>query len=439
MIDQLAPLAVPIDSLHPMPGNPRQGNVAAVANSLRRFGQRKPIVATADGTIIAGNHTWHAARSLGWTEIAVVTVNDDLATAQAFALADNRTADLGSYDDAALLDLINAVAAVDQDLLEDTGWDAASIAALEGIIEPDIDNDPPDDVAPDAPTEAPITQLGDVWVLGRHRLVCGDSTEPDTYAVLMGEDRADLVVTDPPYNVAYTGRTAEKLTIVNDAMTEEQFAEFLASFYRATLANTKPGGALYVFHASSSGPTFQRQMVDAGWLYKQTLVWAKGTMILSRQDYHWQHEPILYGWRPGAAHTWNADRTLTTLIDDQPDIPKMSKAELVEHLTGIYAQSDVLREAKPARNAAHPTMKPVRLLARLIVNSSRPGQLVLDPFGGSGSTLMAAEHVNRRARMVELDPRYADVICRRWQEHTGQMPTLERTGKPVDFAPEAAA
>lgn len=424
----LEKLSVELDTLTVLPGNPRRGDVDAVANSLKRFGQRKPIVVRAsDRTIIAGNHTWMAAKQLGWAQIAAVLVDDDAATAQAFALADNRTAELGGYDEQALLDLIRLVG--DPDLLADTGWSEDAILELIDRVEPPSD-DPPKDDAPSPPL-IPHASLGDVWILGRHRLVCGDSTDPEVYARLLGEDRADLVVTDPPYNVAYVGKTSDSLTISNDAMSPTQFANFLAAFYRAALAWTKRGGAIYVFHASDVA--FQRELIDAGWMHKQTLIWVKSTMVLSRQDYHWQHEPILYGWRPGAAHTWNADRTLTTLIDDQPNIAKMGKAELLEHLTSIYAASDIIREDKPARNAVHPTMKPVALIGRLIDNSSKPRQIVLDPFGGSGSTLMAAEHLNRRARLIELDPVYVDVICARWQEYTGLEPVNERTGQAHDF------
>lgn len=245
---------------------------------------------------------------------------------------------------------------------------------------------------------------------------------------------SDLVVTDPPYNVAYTGGTKDALTIQNDSMSDADFERFLAAAYAAMLGATRPGGAIYVFHAESASGAFRRTMTDAGWLYKQTLVWVKDRLVLSRQDYHWQHEPILYGWKPGAAHLWHADRTHTTVIDAQPDFRSMRKEQLLEHLAGLYADSTVIREPRPSRNAEHPTMKPVQLITRLVQNSSRPGDVVLDPFGGSGSTIMACEYAGRCGRSIELDPRYVDVICRRWQDYTEQLPVLEATGTKHDFS-----
>lgn len=434
IIAPLAPLAVDIESLATLEGNPRRGDVEAVARSLARFGQRKPIVVRAsDRQIIAGNHTWLAARQLGWPKIAAVLVDDDTATSQAFALADNRTAELGSYDDALLLELIQSVGNLDPALLVDAGWDQAAIDELAGKVEPELPETPPDDVAPEPPA-APTSQPGDIWVLGDHRLICGDSTDPATYAALLTDGASDLVVTDPPYNVAYTGGTKDALTIQNDSMSEADFERFLTKSYAAMLTATKPGGAIYVFHAESAGGAFRRTMTDTGWLYKQTLVWVKDRLVLSRQDYHWQHEPILYGWKPGAAHTWNADRTHTTVIDNQPDFRAMRKEQLLEHLAELHATSSVIREPRPSRNAEHPTMKPVQLITRLVQNSSRPGQIVLDPFGGSGSTIMACEYAGRRGRSIELDPRYADVICRRWQDYTERLPVLEATGAKHDFS-----
>lgn len=208
-------LAVPIDSLHQLPGNPRRGDVDAVAASLERFGQRKPIVVDDDGTIIAGNHTWAAARQLGWDEIAAVRVSDDPATAKAYAMADNRTAELGGYDEAALLDLIRDVGEVDASLLADTGWDDASVQDLIDRIDPGLPDDPPDDDAPEPPAE-PRSRLGDVWILGAHRVVVGDSTDTGAFEALMGQETASCVWTDPPYGVAYVGKTKDALTIEND-------------------------------------------------------------------------------------------------------------------------------------------------------------------------------------------------------------------------------
>lgn len=440
IIAALEPLAVELESLALLEGNPRKGDVQAVAKSLARFGQRKPIVVRAsDRQIIAGNHTWQAARSLGWTHIAAALVDDDTATSQAFALADNRTAELGSYDDDLLLELIRSVGTIDPDLLADTGWDEATVKALTDMVEPALPAVAPDDAAFDPPVQ-PFSKPGDIWLLGEHRVICGDSTDAATYTALLADGGGcDLVLTDPPYNVAYEGGTKDALTIANDSMSAADFARFLAAAYECMYTSTKAGGGIYVFHADSSGETFRRTMVDAGWLLKQVLVWVKDRLVLGRQDYHWQHEPILYGWKPGAAHTWRSDRSQTTVIDEQPDLTKLKKDELLEILADLFDTTTVVREARPSRNAEHPTMKPIKLVARLIMNSSSAGDLVLDPFGGSGSTLMAAEYTGRKARLIELDPRYVDVICRRWQDYTERLPILEATGETHDFSKAAHA
>lgn len=402
--DDLAQLAVEIDSVHQLPGNPRRGDVDAVAASLQRFGQRKPIVVDADGVIIAGNHTWAAAKALGWDEIAVVRVGDDQATAQAFALADNRTAELGGYDEAALLDLIRSVAEVDADLLADTGWDDASVQDLVDRIDPGLPDTPPDDDAPTPPAE-PMSRLGDVWVLGGHRVVCGDATDVGAYEALLGDTKADCVWTDPPYGVSYVGKTADALTIENDSMDVEALTDFLRASLGQTLVSCSPGSAWYV--AAPHGPigiAFSVALTELG-VWKHSLVWAKDSLVLSRSDYHYRHEPIYYGWTPGGAHDWFGDRKQTT----------------------------VLEFPRPKRNAEHPTMKPIDLVAYCLNNSAPRGGTVLDPFGGSGSTLMACEYTGRKARLIELDPKYTDVICRRWQEYTGALPVLEATGEPHDF------
>lgn len=269
-------------------------------------------------------------------------------------------------------------------LAQDNGIDLAEV--LDGTL-PGADLE---DV-PEPPTE-PITIPGELIILGRHRLICGDSTRAEDLARLMNGGQADMVWTDPPYNVAYEGKTDEALTIQNDSMDDATFRAFLLGFYQAALEVTKPGGPIYVAHADSEGLNFRAAMKEAGWLLKQCLVWVKQAFVLGRQDYHWQHEPILYGWAPGAAHVWEGDRT----------------------------QSTVLRFDRPARNGEHPTMKPVDLVAACLVNSSRPGDVVLDAFGGSGTTLVAAEKTGRTARLVELDPRYCDVIVQRWEQATGQ-------------------
>lgn len=257
----------------------------------------------------------------------------------------------------------------------------------------------PDEVPP-VPKVA-VTKPGDLWILGPHRLLCGDSTKAEDVASLMGGGLADMVWTDPPYNVAYEGKTEDALKIQNDSMSPEAFRAFLRAAFAAMVAHTKEGGAVYVAHADSEGENFRGAMREGGWLVKQCLVWVKNALVLGRQDYQWRHEPILYGWKPGAAHSWFADR----------------------------AQTTVLEFNKPTRNGDHPTMKPVDLVTYCIGNSSKPGDVVMDLFGGSGTTLIACEMLGRSARLVELDPLYCDVIVRRWEEGTGQKAERHKGGE----------
>ena len=434
----LEPLATPIGRLQLMPGNPRRGNVDAVAASLEAFGQRKPVVALRDGTVIAGNHTLQAAARLGWDKIAVVWVDDDDATAKAYSLADNRTAELGGYDDSLLADLIAEVAAADESLLAATAWTTDDLdELLDRLGESGTQLDDPDHVPP-APTPKSIE--GDVWLLGDHRVVCGDSTDAGTYAKLLGDEYADLVWTDPPYHVAVVGGTKDKLTILNDEVDGDKLHGLLEAAFTSTFAYVKPGGCWYV--AAPSGPFFAvfGNLLSGLGVWRQTIAWVKDSLVLGRADYHGRHEPIFYGWSPGEEPV--APAPLST--DDEPE-PDPHYSEGYENL--IYGwspgaahqrpptrkQDTVWTYPKPRRNADHPTMKPVELVARAVRNSSPPRGIVLDPFGGSGSTLIAAETTGRRARLVELDPRYVDVICRRWQEATGRLPVSEASGNEHDF------
>ena len=312
IIESLAALAVPISSLTGLPGNPRKGDVEAVAASLARFGQRKPIVVrSSDRTIVAGNHTWQAAQSLGWSEIAVVLVDDDNATAQAFALADNRTAELGSYDEGLLLDLIRSVGEADPSLLLDTGWSPEAVAELADRIDPGLPDVPPPDEAPEPPAEA-FSKPGDVWVLGGHRVVCGDSTDVTVYDALLGEAKVDCVWTDPPYGVDYVGKTKDALTIKNDGAVG--LSDLLAAAFNAVTLVGKEGAAIYVAHpAGALALTFTQAFIDSGWRLHQTLVWDKGTMALGHSDYHYRHEPILFGYTPGGGVVAVAARVGTAI------------------------------------------------------------------------------------------------------------------------------
>ena len=386
---QLRSLVVPIDSVELHPRNPRQGDVAAVAASLARFGLQKPVVVQrSTGYVVAGNHVLRAALSLGWTEIAANVEDLDDAEAIAFMLADNRTADLGGYDDTMLAAILAEQQEVDN--LAATGYDADDVAALlaeaGNIEERDLD------AAPDLPAEAEVyVERGQTWAVGRHGLMCGDATDADDVARLVGDDPVDLVWTDPPYGLGYRGKTKRGLTIVNDDLGPDGTRALVAAALR--LAPLRPGGAFYV--AAPAGPelhlAFLLALGDAGLTAHQTLCWVKDRFCLGHADYHARHENLLYGWKDGRAHHFVKDRT----------------------------QDTVWEIDRPARSAEHPTMKPVELVARAIRNSSTPGQLVYDPFAGSGTTLIAAEQTGRRCRAMELDPRYAQVIIERWAALVG--------------------
>ena len=264
---------------------------------------------------------------------------------------------------------------------------------------------------------------GDLIEIGPHKLLCGDSTKKEEWQKLMGKELCDMVMTDPPYNVNYEGGTG--LKIMNDQMGDKMFYKFLFDFYTALGAFTKKGGAWYVWHADSEGANFRQAMKDAGLLVKQCLIWVKNSLVMGRQDYHWKHEPCLYGWKEGAAHYFVDERMHTTVIEDKIDIKKMKPDEMRKMLTEILSEktsTTVIHCDKPHSNDVHPTMKPILLLAPLIRNSSKVNEIVADGFGGAGSTMVASHQLNRRCRMIELDPKYCQVIVDR-------MMTLDTTLK----------
>jgi site-specific DNA-methyltransferase (adenine-specific) len=372
------------------PNNARkhdEKNLEAIKGSLSQFGQRKPIVVQGQ-VVIAGNGTLEAARQLGWEEISIVQVPEDWTPeqAKAFALADNRSAELAKWDMQILNAQLMELDAVEFNI-EAIGFELPQVLELENS----------DDVneIPEAPEE-PITKIGDVWKLGEHRVLCGDATSIDSYQKLLGDEKVDLVWTDPPYGVAYVGKTKDALTIENDTLDAGQLESFLRDAFTNIFAFTKPGACWYV--ASPSGNLFQSFSIPLSELevWKHTLVWVKDVLVMGRADYHYRHESIFYGWTPGAAHQTPPDRK----------------------------QDTIWEFPKPRANREHPTMKPVELIIRAINNSSRAKDLLLDPFGGSGSTLIAAEQTQRVARLMELDPKYVDVIVKRWETLTGKKAEL---------------
>jgi DNA modification methylase len=417
-----------IDKLKNDPANARKHsprNLKAIRDSLDVFGQQKPIVIDSRGVVIAGNGTLEAARELGWDEIDVAVTDLDPAHAQAFGIADNRTAELAEWDTDVLGELLEGM---DRDLVDILSIDDIELPDSldggehgEGLTDPDEIPEPPID---------PITQTGDLWFLGDHRLLCGDATRAEDAERVMDGTQADLWITDPPYNVDYEGTTG--LKIQNDSMPDEQFRKFLFDAFLLAFNSCKLGAPFYVWHADSEGFNFRGAIRDCGEKVRQCLIWVKSSLVLGRQDYQWQHEPCLYGWKNGAAHYFSETRTETTVIDDvKPvDLRKMKREELIEFATDLMQKESqvsttVLREAKPSANFDHPTMKPVKLIANIMRNSSIQRGVIYDPFLGSGTTIIAAEQLGRKCYGMEIDPKYCDVIVKRWEDFTGQTATRE--------------
>jgi site-specific DNA-methyltransferase (adenine-specific) len=389
-----------LDALVPYARNSRTHSpeqVAQIAGSIKEFGFTNPVLIDADGGIIAGHGRVMAARKLGLAEVPCIRLGYLSETQKrAYVIADNKLALNAGWDEEMLRLELGELREADVDLSL-VGFTEEEIGVLlaektEGETDPDEVPEPPVD---------PVSVLGDVWVMGKHRVMCGSSTEAATVEKLMAGEKAALWITDPPYNVAYVGKTADALTIKNDSMDDVSFRAFLVAAYGAADAALKEGGVFYVWHADSEGFNFRGAAQDIGWKVRQCLVWLKSVLVMGRQDYQWKHEPCLYGWKEGAGHYWGSDRKQTT----------------------------VLEFAKPSRNGEHPTMKPVELFAYQIENSSRAGDIVLDSFGGSGTTAIACEQLGRAARLMELDPKYVDVIVKRWQDFTGQQAIHEPTGK----------
>lgn len=343
---------------------------------------------------------------------AIIVRADELTEAQKreFIIKDN--VGFGDWDDGILTE--------DFDPGELIDWGLGDID--EDQTEEDADEDDfTEEDAANAPTRC---QPGDVWLLGRHRLMCGDSTKEADVAKLMGGEQAHLLLTDPPYNVDYQGGTKDKMKIANDNMDDVAFVQFLLAAFNCAVQAMRPGAAFYIWHADSKGWEFRSALKEARLTLRETLIWVKNALVLGRQDYQWRHEPCLYGWKEGAAHYFIDDRSQSTVIEDSGvDYRKLKKDELLKlvlQLTNVSVPNTVIYEDKPTKNELHPTMKPVKLMARLIKNSTRQGELVLDLFGGSGSTLIACEQIDRECYTMEFDPRYCDAILSRWEKLTGE-------------------
>lgn len=389
---------IKLSSIKSNPNNPRvikDDKFKKLVQSIKDFPKMmelRPMVVNSDNIVLGGNMRLKALKELGYKEVPKEWIKnaDDLTEDEQrqFIIKDN--IGFGEHD---------------WDMLANE-WDLSELEEW-GLDIPDWENEEVLEAEEDnfdtTPPEEPKTVLGDLYEIGEHRLLCGDSTQTDTFEKLMQGELADMVVTDPPYNVAYEGKTKDALTIENDSMGNDDFYKFLYDFYTALTTAVKKGGAIYVWHASWEVINFAKAMVDAGWLLKQQLIWVKNAMVMGRQDYQWRHEPCLYGWLSGDSHKWYSDRKQTTVINFD----------------------------KPQRNGEHPTMKPIGLFGYQIENSSKVGDIVIDAFGGSGTTMVACDQLKRRARVIEYDPKYCDVIVKRMISLDDTL-TIKRNGQIID-------
>ena len=408
---------IDIDSLTPYENNAKihtPQKIDEIKKSIKEFGMNDPIgVWGEENLIVEGHGRLIACKELGLKEVPVIRL-DGLTDEQrrAYTLAHNQLTMSTGFDLEKLkLELDEITLDMSEFGFDDIELDNP-LDEENGIVEDEVT---------DAP-EQPKSEYGDIYQLGNHRLMCGDSTSQDDVDHLMSGVIADLVVTDPPYNVNFSNEKG--MTIENDNMPNEKFYEFLSKAFSNMNLYLKEGGAFYVWYATIEHINFETALNSAGLHVRQQLIWVKNSFILGRNDYHWQHEPCLYGWKGGSGHYFVDDRTQSTIIEDKPiDYDNLSKEEAVKMLKKVYSAqlpSTIIRENKPLKNDLHPTMKPINLMAKLIRNSSEESEIVLDLFGGSGSTLIACEQLNRKCYMMEYDPRYADVIIDRWENFTGK-------------------
>ena len=387
--------------LHP------QSQIDSIVNSMKMFGFMQPILIDEKNMIIAGHGRLYALKQLGIEEAPCIQsshLSDE--KKRAFIIADNETNMNSGWDKEKYAFEIQNIQEINM--------------ALFGCEVPEPGEVVDDNYTQDIPT-IPTAKLGDVYELGNHRLVCGDSTKESDVKLLMNGKLADLCLTDPPYNVDYEGSDGQK--IQNDNMTQQDFSLFLYKFYEQMRDSLKEGAGFYIFHADTSGGAFRSQLQKAGLTLRQNLVWVKNGIIMGRQDYQWQHEPILYGWKDGAGHYFINDRTQSTVFEERPNVNKMSKKAMQTMIKEFLADKQtttIIHEDKTTKNDLHPTMKPLSLLGRLIKNSSKKEDIVLDLFGGSGANIIACEQLERVCYTMEYDPKYVDVIIDRWQKLTGK-------------------
>lgn len=411
---------VSVDALRPYCNNAKihtPEQIEQIKKSILEFGFNDPIAIDEDNMVIEGHGRLLAVKELGWKEVEAIRLHD-LSDEQkrAYILVHNQLTLNTGFD----LDMLQIELANITDLdMGEFGFD------LDLAIDTKMDfgEDKESKSAPQVFGE-PKVKHGQIWKCGNHRLMCGSSTDKKDVKKLLDGATMDMCVTDPPYGVAYASDDGK--TIQNDDLKEDEFFEFLKNFYSNMLASLKPGGAFYIWHADGQmGVIFRNSLISAGANIKENLIWVKNQFTLGRQDYQWKHEPCLYGWKDGAGHYFTDDRKQSTVFEQRPDFEAMRYDELLKTAESLYnehmdANSTVIHEDKPLKSEIHPTMKPVKLFERLILNSSRRGENVIDFFGGSGTTLIACEHTGRNAYVMELDETYCSAALSRWEEETGQ-------------------
>jgi DNA modification methylase len=426
---------LPLNQLHYANYNPRKALQAGdpeyekIKRSIQEFGYVDPIIVNQDLTIIGGHQRATVLKDLGYEEVEVILVDVDKVKEKALNIALNKIS--GEWQMDKLKDLLLELES--QIDLGMTGFEDQEIRELLAKMDTTLATE--DDFDVDAALESieePVSQRGMIYALGEHRLMCGDSTDENDVMMLMQGQLADLIVTDPPYNVNYENKIdyhkmfknerRKNNEILNDHMESNAFYHFLLAMYTHAYTHLKIGGVIYVFHSDVERLSFEYAFLKAGFKFSENLIWVKNSFNLSRHDYHWRHEPILYGWKEGTGHYFIDDRTQSSVFDETLVIDKLKKEELIDILKKILGdhQFTVIYENKPLKSDLHPTMKPIPLIGRLIKNSSLQGQLIYEPFAGSGSTLIAADQLGRTCYAMELDPRYVDVIVKRWEELTGK-------------------
>ena len=400
-----------IERLVEYPRNPRKNDAAVdrMCASIREFGFKIPCLVRSDGEVVDGHLRLKAARKLGMTEIPVILCDEwSPAQVKAFRLMVNRSVTWADWDEELLALELQEIQESDFDLSL-TGFEDEELARLLAAQDA-ADGLTDEDAVPELP-QTPVSVTGDLWILGNHKLLVGDATNRADVAKLMAGEMADLIFTDPPYNVDYEGYTEERLKIKGDRMSDADFKQFLEAAFRSCRAVVKPGASLYVCHSSSWQREFQNALESAGFEMRCQIIWAKNTFAWGFGRYKFQHEPLFYAHVAGEKDPWYGDKS----------------------------QSTLWQEKKPAANRIHPTAKPVELIERALLNSSKSGDVVADLFGGSGSTLIACERRNRKARLMEIDPKYADCIVQRYQEYSGKAGTLDGDGRTFEEIAEERA